>query len=107
MGETEGLGNMTEDNTAERLAAALSLALHEGHPVYSSTAGWRGGIGGQAMTPGCAFIDPSPGLEFTQYDLLSRPLREYLEQHPSFDLVKAKDALRAELEGELPRSSRG
>lgn len=88
------------DDMAERLATALALALYEGHPTYGSTAGWRGGVGGQAVTPGCAFIDPPPGFEFLQYDLLSTPLREFLEAHP-FDLNQAKADLRAELEGKF------
>lgn len=85
---------------ARRLAAALALALYEGHPVYGNTTGWRGGIGGQTITQGCSFIDPPPGVDFTQHDLLSKPLREFMQAHP-FDLNQAKDALRAELEADL------
>lgn len=44
----------------EVLAAALYAVLYVGHPVYGSTAGWRGGIGGQMSTPGCSMIDPPP-----------------------------------------------
>lgn len=84
-------------STADRLAAALALALHDAHPVYPSTAGWRGGIGGQALTTGCSIVDPPPDALWTQYDLLSTPLREWIEQHPEFDLHAAKDALREEL----------
>lgn len=86
---------------ARRLAAALALALHEAHPSYANTAGWRGGIGGQAITPGCSFIDPPPGVTFTQNDVLSTPLREFLAAYP-FDLAQAKADLRAELEQPPP-----
>jgi hypothetical protein len=96
-----GSSQAQPDLLAERLAAALALALYDAHPAYGSTAGWRGGVGGQAITQGCAFLDPPPGLEFTQYDLLSKPLREFLDAHP-FDLEKARADLRAELQGELP-----
>ena len=89
-------GEAQAASLTQRLATALALALHDAHPVYGSTAGWRGGIGGQAMTPGCSFIDPAPGQEWTQYDLLSGPLREYLSDHP-FDLDAAKEQMKAEL----------
>lgn len=90
----EGLGR--------RLAAALALALHDGHPTYGSTARWRGGIGGQTVTTGCSFIDPPPGVTFTQHDLLSTPLREFLAAYP-FDLTQTKANLRTELEQKLAR----
>lgn len=81
---------------AERLAAALALAIYDAHPIYGSTAGWRGGIGGQAITQGCSFIDPPPDAEWTQYDLLSGPLRDFLAETPGFDLDAAKSAMRRE-----------
>ncbi len=85
----------------ERLAASLALAIHDAHPVYSSTAKWRGGIGGQAMTQGCSFIDPPPDDDWTQYDLLSTALREYMLGSPEFDLGAAKKSMKEELLGKL------
>lgn len=83
--------------TEERLAAALALALHDAHPVYANTTGWRGGVGGQSMTTGCSFIDPPPDADWTQYGLLSVPLREFLDKYPGYDLHLAKRTLREEL----------
>lgn len=82
---------------ADKLAAALVLALHDAHPSYANTAGWRGGIGGMAITQGCSIIDPPPGHDWTQYDLLSHPAREWLKQRPDLDLKAAKEAIKAEL----------
>lgn len=95
-------GSVTDNDLqtlSRRLAAALALALHDGHPTYGSTARWRGGIGGQAITTGCSFIDPPPGVTFTQNDVLSTPLREFLAAYP-IDLEQAKANLRAELEND-------
>lgn len=83
--------------TEERLAATLSLVLHDAHRSYSNTAGWRGGIGGQAITVGCAFTDPAPDQEWAQYDLPSMALREFMTEHPDFDLNAARDQMRQEL----------
>lgn len=89
---------------ADDLAGALALALYDAHPVYANTAGWRGGIGGQAVTQGCSFLDPPPDAEWTQHDLLSEPLRDYLRSRET-DLEAAKArvkerALRALLSGD-------
>jgi hypothetical protein len=87
-----------EEAKAEtRLAAALLLMLHDAHPTYGSTAGWHGGIGGQAITTGCNVIDPPPGGEWASYDLPSKPLREWLADHPEVDIRAEADALREEL----------
>lgn len=75
---------------AEQLAAALHIALYDAHPTYGSTAGWRGGVGGQTLTPGCSFIDPPPRMEWLQNDGLSKPLRHYVDTHPLFRLHEAK-----------------
>jgi len=83
--------------TEERLAATLHLVLHDAHRSYSNTAGWRGGIGGQAITMGCAFTDPAPDQEYTQYDLPSTALREFMTEHPDFDLNAAAELMRQEL----------
>lgn len=96
------VGSVTDNDVqtlSRRLAAALALALHDGHPTYGSTARWHGGIGGQALTTGCSFIDPPPGVTFTQNDALSTPLREFLSAYP-FDLDQVKTDLRAELEND-------
>lgn len=90
----------------ERLAATLHLVLHDAHRMYSNTAGWRGGIGGQAITIGCAFTDPAPDQEFYQYGIPQGPLREFLAAHPGFDLTAAGEGMRFEFEaimrGETP-----
>ena len=79
----------------EQLVAALALALHDAHPVYGNTAGWRGGIGGQALTPSCSIIDPPPqDVGWTQGDVLSTPLRAWLAEHPEFDLEAAKESVK-------------
>ncbi|QIG58212.1 hypothetical protein SEA_SKOG_60 [Gordonia phage Skog] len=83
---------------AQRLTGALVLAANDAHPTYSSTAGWRGGIGGQAMTRGCSVIDPPPGEEWTQGSL-DGPAREFLKEYP-FDLQAMRLTLKAELSEE-------
>lgn len=80
---------------AERVAAAFALINYDAHPVYANTSGWRGGIGGAAITRGCSLIDPPPDADWTQFDLPSGPLRAYLDAYP-FDLGAAKDALKTE-----------
>lgn len=45
-------------NNEEELVTALYVVKYELHPVYGSTAGRYGGIGGQAMTPHCALNYP-------------------------------------------------
>jgi len=84
---------------SERLAAALAFMLYDAHPVYGNTTGWRGGIGGQAITQGCSYIDPPPDAEWMDsgLDLLSGPLRDYIRAHPDFDLDASKASLREEL----------
>ena len=79
---------------ADNLAAALILVLHDAHPVYASTTGWRGGIGGQAMTPSCSIIDPPPDALWTQQDVPSGPAREWLAYRGDFDLDAAKERLK-------------
>jgi len=82
---------------AERLAAALALVLYDAHPTFGTTAKWRGGIGGAAITSHCALIQGAhPGGEWAEHDLPSKPLREFLAQHP-FDLEAAKAVLKVEL----------
>jgi hypothetical protein len=87
---------------ADRLAGALFYALRDAHPIYSSTAGWRGGIGGQTITQGCSFNDPPPGEEWLQMDLLSQALREYLAAYPETDIralaLEARERGRAALQ---------
>jgi hypothetical protein len=84
--------------TEEKLVAALALALYDAHPVYASTTGWHGGIGGQSITQGCSFNAPPPQDEgWTQMDVLSGPLREWLSTHPGFDLEAAKAAVKEEV----------
>jgi hypothetical protein len=72
------MSELTE--AADRLAAALAIALFDAHPTYANTTGWRGGIGGQAMTTGCSMIDPPPDADWLSlgFGLLSEPLRDYM-----------------------------
>lgn len=85
----------------ERLAATLHLMLHDTHRIYANTATWHGGIGGQAITTGCAFNDPAPDQEIYQYDIPSSPLREFLAANPDFDLTAAAEMMRQEFEAVL------
>jgi hypothetical protein len=80
---------------ADRLAATVLLLAHDAHPTYGNTAGWRGGIGGAAMTTGCSIIDPPPGSDWTQFDLPTAPVRAWLSEH-AFDIDAVKDELKAE-----------
>lgn len=66
--------------TERDLAAALLAAIHGMHPIYGSTSGWHGGIGGQMSTRGCSFIDPPHGNSEMQ-DNLRRILREWIEDN--------------------------
>ena len=63
---------------ADRLAASVILLAHEAHPTYASTSGWRGGIGGQAITQGCSIIDPPPDAMWTQADMPTSEAREWV-----------------------------
>lgn len=64
---------------ARRLAAALHMALFDAHPAYGSTAGWRGGTGGQMVTTGCSVTDPPPAQQFLA-DALVLVLRDYRDK---------------------------
>ena len=87
---------------ASRLAASLALTLYDAHPVYGSTALWYGGIGGQAITAHCAIINGGPpGMEWTESDLPSMALREFIAATPGFDLDAAKAAMLADLRAAL------
>lgn len=44
----------------DELLLALYALLRAAHPMYSSTATWHGGVGGQALTQGCSVKDPPP-----------------------------------------------
>lgn len=68
---------MANTEEAEELAAALLASVTLMHPVYGSTSGWVGGIGGQAMTQGCSFIDPPHG-DYMLPDRVAEVLREWL-----------------------------
>lgn len=94
-GDTFGQRDALAGAVVQDLAAALALMLYDAHPTYANTTGWRGGIGGAAMTPGCSIIDPPPNALWTQYDLLSAPLRAYLDASPGFDLEAAKERVKA------------
>ena len=87
---------------AERLAASLALVLYDAHPVYGSTALWHGGIGGQAITAHCAIVHGGPpGMEWTESDLPSMALREFIAATPGFNLDAAKAAMLTDLRAAL------
>ncbi len=79
------------------LAAALVVSLHDAHPTYGSTSGWRGGPGGAAITTGCSRNDPPPQDEWLRgdYDLLTDPAREWIRsrERQGFDFPAAKASL--------------
>ena len=50
---------MTSTDGLDELVGALDAALNGMHPVYSSTTGPYGGVGGQAMTQWCQRNSPS------------------------------------------------
>lgn len=85
----------------EKVVATLALVLFDLHPTYASTSGWRGGPGGQALTQGCSIIDPPPGMYWSQMDLPTHALREWLNEHRDFDLDAAKAEMVEELKGLL------
>lgn len=65
---------------ADALAAALHVAIYDMHPAYGSTAGWRGGIGGSAITQGCSFND-TPTYMRAMPDRLRGTLRTYIDRY--------------------------
>ncbi len=83
------------------LAAALYLMIYEAHRSYANTAGWRGGIGGQAITFSCGYLDPAPDQEWTIGDMPSEPLREWLQQHPDVNIQERAEKLKARWIGYL------
>ena len=93
---------------ASRLAASLALTLYDAHPIYGSTALWYGGIGGQAITAHCAIINGGPpGMEWTESDLPSMALREFIAATPDFDLDAAKAAMLTDLRAALATTGEG
>lgn len=92
---------------ADEMAAAIDLLAHDAHPTYANTAGWRGGIGGSMLTTGCSVIDPPPGAEWTQYDLPTGPMREWIRLRPQIDLAGIKSRLTSEWMAQLfgPRAT--
>lgn len=85
---------------ADRLVAALALCLYDAHRSYGSSAKW-GGAGGQTITPHCSITQGHPpGQEWAEGDMLSVPLREYLELYPC-NLDKLTKDLAKELNARL------
>lgn len=84
---------------ADRVAASLGLVLHDAHPTYGSTALWRGGVGGQALTSHCSIIDGAhPGGEWAEFDLPSHYLREWVSlRGADYDHNEMKATVRADL----------
>lgn len=79
-----------------RMAAALNIALNEAHVMYGSTATWHGGMGGAAMTLGCAFIDPSPRQEWMDLAGLTQPIRQLMEMDQDVDIQEETEKMRQE-----------
>lgn len=84
---------------ADRVAASLGLVLHDAHPTYSSTALWRGGVGGRALTPHCSIVNGAhPGGEWAEFDLPSHYLREWVSlRGADYDHDEMKATVRADL----------
>lgn len=83
------LGELWSDNSIEiRLAASLYAVLYNAHTVHSNTTGPHGGVGGQAITSHCHIIHPHPAsMYWTQLDLPSEFLREWIKKHPDVDIA--------------------
>lgn len=79
-----------------RLAAALNIVLFDAHVIYGSTATWHGGMGGAAMTMGCAFIDPSPKQQWMELAGFSQPLRQLLEMDQEIDIQAESEKMKQE-----------
>ena len=84
---------------ADRVAASLGLVLHDAHPTFGSTALWRGGIGGQALTSHCSIVNGAhPGGEWAEFDLPSHYLREWVSlRGDAYDHDEMKATVRADL----------
>ena len=87
----------TDLEHAQLLAAALAAVLYDAHPSFASTAKWSGGIGGQAITSHCSLTQgAAPGTEWAEAGIHEDPLREFLADHPDFDLQAARAQIIAE-----------
>lgn len=97
--------------TCDKLAATVLYLMNDAHPTYGSTTGWHGGIGGQAMTPGCSVIDPPPGFEFLQMGYPTAEARAWILQRLSEGtqinlremISDLEDGWRAEFENDAVR----
>ena len=83
------------ESMCDRLAASVILLAYDAHPVYANTTGWRGGIGGAAMTPGCSIINPPPGEIWAECDMPTSVAREWIMQRDT-DHAAIKEQLKAE-----------
>lgn len=90
----EALGLTDLLRVADECAVAVVLLAEDAHPAYGNTAGWRGGIGGQAVSLGCSIIDPPPGAEWTQYALPTGPAREWFARRVWVDHIAIGDTLK-------------
>lgn len=68
------------DDLTKALAKSLYNVLYDLHPVYGSTAGPYGGIGGQAMTQWCHVKDPYNETHETMMYKAHGALRDAIEQ---------------------------
>ena len=90
----EALGLTDLLRVADECAVAVVLLAEDAHPAYGNTAGWRGGIGGQAVSFGCSIIDPPPGAEWTQYALPTGPAREWFARRGWVDHIAIGNTLK-------------
>ena len=88
------------ERMCNRLAASVLLLAHDAHPTYANTTGWRGGIGGAAITQGCSIVDMPPGDWWTQMDMPTAVAREWIMSNP-FDFESVKAELREEWNAEI------
>ena len=83
---------MTEE---EQLTLALYIVLVELHPMYGSTAGRYGGIGGQAITAHCSinYPDRHDLKDYTARDWAEGVLRAAINRNPDFDIAAQVERL--------------
>lgn len=71
-----------------KLAASLYAVLYLAHTTHGNTTGPRGGIGGQAITSHCHIVSPyGASMAWTQLDLPSEFLHEWIKSHPEVDIA--------------------
>lgn len=75
-------------NKAKLMGTIAWMLWGDAHPVYASTAKWRGGIGGQGFTAHCSINEgPPPGQEWIVQSAFEE-LRDFLNGCMSADESK-------------------